>query len=351
MNGTSSLFSRSTKNLFSQKAYKSMNNTFPNLVDPQTKEPLIYVKDGANEYLQAKEGLKYPIVSGIPRTVDSKLGYTDAFGLQWNKWRATQLDSFTGTSITKTRLDRCLGEKLCNELSSGDESLTVLELGCGAGRFTEILLEFNAKVVSSDLSSAVDANKKNFPISSKHQIVQTDILKSSFGPNYNVVLCLGVIQHTPNTEEAIEALYSMVKPGGYLVIDHYTHDLKRFTKLALAFRPIVKRLPPKTIMALCEKLVDTFLPIHKATRNIPIAQALFSRVSPITSYYHHYRELSDQHQRAWAVLDTHDGLTDWHKRLRSPGRIKKTLQRINAEEVKVWKDGNGVEARCRKPLK
>lgn len=323
---------------------------FPPLIDPITKENLNYISSENKEYMQSSDGSKFEILNSIPRILYEDFDYTDAFGIQWNKWRRTQLDSFTGTNITRKRLTRCLGDKICENLNDTSKETHVLEVGCGAGRFTEVLLEYSVKLVSSDLSSAVDANVINCPITPKHQVVQADVNKSPFGPNYDLVICLGVIQHTPNSEDTIKALYDSVKPGGSLVIDHYTHDLKRFTKLILLFRPIIKRLPAKQRMKFCESMVTIFLPIHKAIKDIPFAQMIFSRISPITSYFHAYPELSDELQREWAILDTHDGLTDWNKRLRTPSSIRKTLEKLGATDIEVWKGGNGVEARCKKPI-
>ena len=76
-----------------------------------------------------------------------------------------------------------------------------LEVGCGAGRFTEILLEICQHVVSVDLSNAVDANKLNFPVSESHQIIQDDVMKLPFKHRtFELMLCLSVIQHTPNPQ-------------------------------------------------------------------------------------------------------------------------------------------------------
>ncbi len=107
------------------------------------------------------------------------------------------------------------------------QGVNVLETGCGAGRFTEILLQRRAAhVTSTDLSSAVDANLANCPHSDRHRIIQCDIYKLPFPPaSYDVVICLGVIQHTPNPEATIAKLYAQVKPGGALVFDHYTLSL------------------------------------------------------------------------------------------------------------------------------
>ena len=53
-----------------------------------------------NELLISKAGASFPIVNSIPRFV-GKENYTEDFGLQWNVFRKTQLDSYTGTNLTK----------------------------------------------------------------------------------------------------------------------------------------------------------------------------------------------------------------------------------------------------------
>ena len=49
------------------------------------------------------------------------------------------------------------------------------------------------------------------------------------------------------------------------------------------------------------------------------------------------------------MLDTHDGLTDWYKHLRSLKQIKEILHNLQAISVNVKNGGNGIEARCKRP--
>jgi hypothetical protein len=42
-------------------------------------------------------------------------------------------------------------------------------------------------------------------------------------------------------------------------------------------------------------------------------------------------------------------MTDRFKRFRTVRSIRKTLERLGAEDIYTWKGGNGVEAWCRKP--
>ena len=301
--------------------------------------------DDIGSALVCSNGCNYPRRSDIPRFVP-KSNYSDAFGVQWKKYRRTQLDSYSGTKITRNRLIRCIGEELLATLSGK----SVLECGCGAGRFTAVLLENFAQLTSIDLSEAVEANQENFPQDSQHRIAQADILHLPFkAEQFDIVLCLGVIQHTPSPEATIGALYTHVKPGGWLIIDHYTHNLSWYTKTAPLFRRSLRRLPPDEGMKWTEWLVDTLLPIHIMVRDIRPAQILVSRLSPVLYYYRALPELSDELLREWALLDTHDSLTDWYKHYRTRGQIQMTLKQLGLEEIWCRYGGNGVEARGKRP--
>ena len=165
---------------------------------------------------------------------------------------------------------------------------------------------------------------------------------------FDVVICLGVIQHTSNPEATIKKLFDQCKTGGFIVFDHYRPEIKRLTKLGFILRPFVKRLKPRAKFNVIQLLVTIFFPVHRLIRNIPFAQQVFSRISPITTYFHVYPELSPKLQREWSLLDTHDGLTDYYKHYRTPKQIEKLLQSLNATEISVNIGGNGIEATCYK---
>lgn len=278
----------------------------------------------------------------------SEANYADSFGLQWKTYRTTQLDSRTGTTLSRDRARRCLGEDCWKSLHS-TRRVDVLEVGCGAGRFTEVLLSTGACVTSIDLSHAVDANQENFRQNAKHRILQADVGDLPFLPQqYDIVFCLGVVQHTPSPERTIEKLYEQVKPGGSLVIDHYTYTLSEFTKVAPLARMVLCRVSPDTGLRWSTRLVNWFLPLHRAVRHHRLLQALLSRVSPVLTYYHAL-PIHDELQREWALLDTHDALTDRYKHFRTKRRISSYLKTLGAEAIWCERGGNGVEARCRRP--
>jgi len=295
--------------------------------------------------LSCPRGEVFPLKSGIPRFVPAG-HYAAAFGAQWKRFRRTQLDSHTGHPLSRNRARRALGEELWHDLSG----LQLLECGCGAGRFTEVLLAQGARVTSVDLSEAVEANQNNFPQNERHRIAQADILNLPFAPgSYDVVFCLGVIQHTPSPEATLESLYRQIRPGGMLVVDHYSHRLSWYTKSALPLRYYFRRLPPERGLPAIEKWVNRLLPLHQRVRGSRIAQVLLSRISPVLSYYQTLPQLNDELQRDWAVLDTHDALTCWYSHSRSRRAVRAALSRLGGKDIWCEYGDNGVVARTRRP--
>jgi len=112
---------------------------------------------------------------------------------------------------------------------------------------------------------------------------------------------------------------------------------------------VLRRLPPERGLEWTERLVNALFPLHRAVLQSRIAQMLLSRISPVLSYYHAL-PLNDELQREWSLLDTHDSLTDWYKHVRTKGQIRRVLERLGAEEIRCEYGGNGVEARCRRPV-
>lgn len=307
--------------------------------------PLMYESD---VYL-CPSGCLFPIIEHIPRFVPTE-NYASSFGLQWNEYRTTQLDSFTGLTISRDRLARLLGGTL--DVLKGKK---VLEAGCGAGRFTEILLESGARVCAVDLSTAVEANYKNCHKYPDYFVCQANILEFPFGPEqFDIVVCIGVIQHTPNPEQTMTALCKQVKPGGMLVIDHYTYGYPA-TLSRRILRSILIRMPKTLSLRFCKTLTTCLWPLHKLFwkyRKLPLVgemRSLFLWLSPVVDYHDAYPQLGPRLLKVWGTLDTHDTLTDFYKHLRSVEEIRSHLQKCGMVNIETVYAGNGVEARARKP--
>jgi SAM-dependent methyltransferase len=323
--------------------YSDVNEDLSSLRDPVDRTSM--VREG--DELVARSGKRYPIVRDIPRFLDGE-DYAVDFGSQWNRFPKTQLDSHTGLPLSRDRLNRCFK----GELSKVAGKL-VLEAGSGAGRFTEVLLAEGAVLDSFDISSAVDANARNNG-DRDFTLVQADILALPFEPaSYDFVVCLGVIQHTPDSEETIARLWEMVRPGGRLVIDHYRRT--RWTlpppigDAGKAYRKLVLALPQEKRWPAVKRIVDFWFPVYWRFRHSRWARRILARIAGMNFYYGELPLTSREALYEWALLDTHDALTDTYKRFRTVNQIRGTLQGLGATHIAVWEGGNGVEAVCEKP--
>lgn len=310
-------------------------------------DPTIYSSEGVpwpDSQIRCSKGCLFEIDHGIPRFV-SRDNYSSAFGLQWQRYQKTQLDSHTGQPLSRLRLERCLGMPL-NAL----RGKVVLEVGSGAGRFTELLIDKCEFLVSMDLSEAVDANIKNCSGQYPYLLIQADINTSPLPYRFfDVVVCLGVIQHTPSPEQTIASLAKHVKPGGLLVIDHYTYTNRlsafgQFLTLRYPLREILKRLNPELSLKATIALTAVCDPIRKHTCKIGWLDRVACRFFPSNCYYTSYPQLDPDIIYEWNELDTHDTLTDYYKHFRSVEEIRSCLERLGFVDVQCSRDGNGVEA-------
>jgi len=301
--------------------------------------------------LTCVKGCAFPVVDQIPRFVPAE-NYSSSFGLQWNTFRSTQMDSFTGLTISRDRLTRIAGGSL--DIFHGK---TVLEAGCGAGRFTELMLQAGAYVFATDLSSAVEANYKNCSGYPNYFVCQADLRELPVLPEqFDIVICIGVIQHTPDPEETMKILSSHVKPSGLLLIDHYSHGYP-FTPSRKRLRAYLLNQPGPKAMRVVERIVNLLWPIHKilhqyrSNKLVAKLRSKFLYWSPVVDYYDSYAQLDEKLIYEWALLDTHDTLTDFYKHLRTREEIESHLISLGLEGVNTVYAGNGVEAWARKPLK
>jgi len=291
--------------------------------------------------MRCPQGCCFPVRNGVPRCIAGE-DYSGSFGFEWTRYPQVQLDSNTGVALSAQRLERCLGMPLS---SLADKN--VLEAGCGSGRFTEVMLAVGARVCSLDLSNAVEANYANHAAHPNFFVAQADLRKAPYRHGaFDIVICIGVLQHTPNPEESIRALARYAKPGGLVVIDHYSWGLRRILALRYFYRAWLRRLHPSKAHAICRRLVERWLPLHRWVGKKLLLRAVLSRISPITTYYHRY-DLPEEHQRAFAYLDTFDFLTPRYERLRTLAQVRRAMEHAGLVDVVAYHGGNGVEARGR----
>lgn len=193
----------------------------PLLCDPETHEELTIVDEvyDGDEILSGalvSTANCYPIVRGIPRFVNDE-GYSSNFGYQWNRWARVQFEdrNFGGPmqGHTTRMFETITG--FSAEILSGK---TVLDLGCGPGRFTDVALSMVAKVVALDYSSAIDAAKANFKGKNVDILfVQGGALRTPLKDNsVDFSFTIGVLHHTPSPPDGVREARRVTRRGGSL---------------------------------------------------------------------------------------------------------------------------------------
>lgn len=284
-------------------------------------------------------GKSYPIIRGLPRFVPES-NYAESFGFQWNIHSRTQLDSYTGLPISRNRVF---------EVTRWDASLPgerILEAGSGAGRFTEVLVSTGAEVVSFDYSTAVDANCNNNGRNENLILFQGDIFNIPLEPaSFDKVLCLGVLQHTPDPAAAFASLARYVRPGGVLAVDAYTRNIAAWMQWKYLLRPITKYMKKQMLYRLIENLTPILVPVAKVLRWI--AGRAGARLVPIVEYSH--LGLSPELNRQWAILDTFDMYSPAHDHPQSLADVRRWFELAGFVEIDVRYGPNGVVGTGRKP--
>jgi len=275
----------------------------------------------------------FPIVRDIPRFVPAD-NYASSFGFQWNKFRATQLDSRTGLPISRERFfaeSRWTQEDLAGK--------RVLDVGCGAGRFAEIALSTGAHVVAVDYSSAVDACHANLGPHPRLSVLQADVYRLPFKAGaFDFVYCFGVLQHTPDPHRAVLALAPPLKCGGKLAIDFYPRLALNVLWPKYWLRPFTRRMRAERLFAVVQWLVPKLLPVARSLAAVPLLGRRLRYLVPIMMYYRVFPLTKEQH-REWAILDTFDMLAPEHDHPQTAAAVESWLREAGLGDVFAAREG------------
>jgi SAM-dependent methyltransferase len=281
----------------------------------------------------------YANPGGIPRFVPAD-NYSASFGLQWNRHRRTQLDSTVGQPISEKRLfDTTLWPR---EMRGA----RILEAGSGAGRFTEVLVRTGATLYSFDYSSAVDANAANNGGHANLRLFQADIFAIPLREQwFDHVLCLGVLQHTPDPKRAFLSLARHVKPGGDLVIDVYRRSLAARLQWKYVLRPLTRRMEAARLYSIVSTLTPALVAPTRWLRRL--GGRAGARLSPIVEYSH--MGLTPEQNVQWAILDTFDMYAPAYDVPQSAADVRSWYADAGFVDVQAFNGYNGVIGRGRRP--
>jgi SAM-dependent methyltransferase len=173
--------------------------------------------------LRTRSGRTYPIIRGVPRFV-SEEAYADSFGVEWNRWPRTQFE-FENIGRPMEGHTTRMWDRITHLSPEEIRDKTIVEFGCGPGRFLDIVRSKGGYAVGIDLSSAVDAARENFRNDPDVLIVQGDLLNPPFLPGVmDGGYSIGVLHHTPNPAAGVASLANVIRPDGWLACCVYSKD-------------------------------------------------------------------------------------------------------------------------------
>lgn len=298
-------------------------------------EILVDVNVNSGELITSDRKEIYEIKDYIPRFVPLN-NYSNNFGFQWNKYCRTQLDSYAGITLSLDRIKEVTGKGI--DSMNGKR---ILEAGSGAGRFTEILLKTSDELYSFDYSSAVDANLKNNGVNVnlfQASIYEIPLKKHSF----DIVFCLGVIQHTPFPEKTFYCLSDQVKSGGKLYVDIY--EKRPYTKLTWKYilRPLFRLFSQNIQYALVRAMVFIFLPF--STLMGKIFGNIGFKLFPIANFnFIPFKSYKDRY--IWSVLDTFDWFGPTYDLPQTKRDLENWFSIAGFKDFEVFRGSNGIIGR------
>ncbi len=287
---------------------------------------------------------------GVLVYVPGEDDYCDNFGQQWNQFREMQIDSISGQTESRDRFYAETG--WTREQLRGK---TLLDAGCGAGRFTEIALEAGARVVAIDISDAIFACRKTiarFP-QENYLLLKASLLDLPFKPGvFDGVYSLGVLQHTPDPLGGVRHLAQFVKPGGTLAT--WIYEDGGFYRM---FKGLIPRVWLRTAgvqkwsnpkkLALSRFLVTAFFPLGWT---LSLFGRLGERLSVFLPYAARHKQGRGNLSRQWeySVMDTFDWYGPMYDQWQRDPDVRRTMQEAGLVDIHRTK-ARGMAIVARRP--
>ncbi len=278
--------------------------------------------------LVCDEGHMVPVVDGVPRFTPAST-YADSFGFEWTSFPELQLDDDANRESEET---------LVAKLGLGPPDVAgrlVLDVGCGMGRFSDVVSRWGGRVVGADLSRAVDAAARNLSGREDAAVIQADARDLPFAPGaFDVVFSIGVLHHTPSTFGALARISPLVKPGGTLAIWVYSSRLRWALFGGELLRPITSRMSPQQLLRLVRWIVPRAWALK---RRMPALHRLVDLALPT----------SNHPDPEWRILDTFDWYSPRYQHKHTYAEVEGWFRSLGFEEVERL--GVPVSVRGRRP--
>ena len=189
----------------------------------------------------------YPIIGGILRffsdyesDADLRAVYADSFGHQWTTYNwVREEDEFEFFQITDLKKEDLAGK-------------TVLDVGCGGGRFARIVAKYCKEYVGLDYSIAVNKARELCSEYNNVHFIQCDANEHPFKNGiFDFVYSHGVLHHTPDTKKTFDKVKGIVKNNGILYVAVFRKAILPLRISDQFWRSIANKLPSPILDKVC----------------------------------------------------------------------------------------------------
>lgn len=126
----------------------------------------------------------------------------------------------------------------------------VLDIGCGGGILSESLAAQSAQVTGIDLAKASIGVAQLHQQTSGHDIEYLTVAAETFAEErpqqYDVVVCMELLEHVPDPAAIVTAAATLLKPGGHLFLSTLNRTPKAYTQAILGAEYLLRLLPRGT---------------------------------------------------------------------------------------------------------
>lgn len=293
---------------------------------------------------------QYPVVEGIVRMLPPlsrpEQQIRGAFDFEHRRYQAARY-----LRISPALIDSWLEDvQLPKEYFQG---ITVVDLGCGSGRWTYAMASLGARVVAIDFSdAAVEVTREITRGVGDVQVIQASLFRLPFHTEqFDFVVSWGVLHHTVDTATAFRTISPLVRPGGQLYVMVYERRNPVKVLGTELLRMVMRRLSPEARYRACGGLVIknrllfqlvrgiiACVPARNLTETLDAKTAQFGLYDWYSPRYNHLHSIDEV--RGWFSESGYEDLC-----LTSPIKYTRPL-----DVLRFGACGGSIKLRGRRPM-
>lgn len=188
-----------------------------------------------------------------------------SFGDEWGKF-----DHFDDDEILR------IGKEYFDVLEGTgvDMNTRVLDAGCGSGRWSRYIAPLVHSIEAIDPSDAVVPAVRQLKKFHNVRVTKASIDSIPFADeSFDLIVCLGVLHHIPDTARALSTLTSKLKKGGTIILYLYYNLDNRGKAYRILFgfvdylRRVISQMPDRLKRLTCELIaLLVYWPLSRLSR-------------------------------------------------------------------------------------